>query len=106
METVQRDVGVAGEISSCCLELQKEILLAPPDNLSPKHQKAMRRAYQSMWMWGETHNVTCGSLDSILQTSEQLMKIVIIALRQILSFLFHGMLEMSFARFSQTFTDK
>jgi hypothetical protein len=86
---VSADVGIVAELFEACLTLLQQ---SPPNarELSKLHERSLQRSTQCLYLWGDSHEVSNGSLDLLLQKSGTLMKLVVANLRSLLMTTFYG----------------
>ncbi|KAF1983356.1 hypothetical protein K402DRAFT_178039 [Aulographum hederae CBS 113979] len=82
--------GIAADLFQSGLYLLRRHLSPESSHrLSRPQRRSFVRIQQSLFLWGEDQKVMSGDLDSILQTSKHLMKVVVAVLRSLVSRLYY-----------------
>lgn len=88
-----RDAGIVARLHRACIDFIKPVVSLGKDDPSfRKNLTPLRRALQSLSLWGLDHAVADGSLDSRLQTSRHLQVATLNALRAVAQVSAFGMI--------------
>jgi hypothetical protein len=85
------DVGIAAHLFRVSVELLRisRSSIQMTSGGSPNCQRALSRIIQSLWLWGDSHDIFSGQLDTTLQRSKRLQLLIVKILRSILQRVSH-----------------
>ncbi len=90
------DIGMVGKLFQATATVLSQILKTTNDagTLNVAHKKALVRILQSLILWGDSHDVTGGSLNAALQRSRNLLRVTLSPLRSMGQTLLRGTLNL------------
>jgi hypothetical protein len=89
--TIPHDAGIAADLLQMSLDLLRQTLsIQGSVNPSNQQKKSLKRIQQSLFLWGESHEVPSGILDSVLQKSKHLQKVVVTVLSLLIKRILYG----------------